>query len=78
MRRTAKIPETVILIGACYHDVTNGRLMRNKLGQYLTIIKQRTKNWPSGDLITGEIIESKIKKPKNKRPWVDQYMNVSR
>lgn len=64
------------LIGACYHEVTNGRLMRNKFGQYLTIIKQSTKNCPSGDLIVGDVIENKIMKAKNKRPWVDQYMNV--
>lgn len=55
------------LIGACYHEVTNGKLMRNKFGRYLTIIKQSTKNWPSGTSIEGKIIESRIMIPKKQK-----------
>lgn len=64
------------LIGACFHEITNGKLIKYKFGCYLTIIKQSTNTWPSGKYVQGKIIESKVMNPKNKRPWVDYYMNV--
>lgn len=64
------------LIGACFHEITDGKLMRCKFGQYLTIIKQSTEIWPIGDIVRGEVIESKTVRPKNKRPWVDHYFNI--
>lgn len=64
------------LIGACCHEVTNGKLMIRHFGGYLTIVKQDTRVYPSGQIIQGRIIDSKIMNPKNKRLWVDYYMSV--
>lgn len=58
------------------HEITNGRLLRSKFGQYLTILKQSTKIWPPGDAVKGTIIHKVNLKPRNNRIWVEHYMDV--
>lgn len=64
------------LIGACLHEVTNGRLMRHRFGCYLIIKKAKYKSWPSGTSVKGKVIESRIMKLKNVNLWVEHYINV--
>lgn len=64
------------LLGMCVHEITNGKLLRSKFGQYLTILKQSTKIWPPGDTVKGTIIHKVNLKPRNTRIWVEHYMDV--
>lgn len=64
-------------IGACQHEITNTQLLKQKFGQYLTIVKQSTKNWPQNDIIRDPVLTEDDVKPKKGTFWVKEYMNVT-
>lgn len=65
------------LIGACYHEITDGKFIKANFGGYLNIVLQSVKHWPVGDQVRGIIVKSVRIRPIRKVPWVNNYLSIS-
>nr|XP_055057705.1 uncharacterized protein LOC129441954 isoform X2 [Misgurnus anguillicaudatus] len=65
------------LIGACYHEITDGKFIKANFGGYLNVVLQSVKHWPVGDQVKGIIVESNWVRPIRKVPWVNNYLSIS-